>query len=109
VLHTGDQFLNGGAPFIDYSAKASIIECDKTIERMLQLDFDTVIPGHGAVAKKADLVKWRQTLAQLRSKAKVACAGGATDALKRMNLEEIGMKPSPLFERSVPGMCQELQ
>jgi hypothetical protein len=25
-----------------------------------------------------------------------------------MNLEELGMKPSPLFERSVPGLCQEM-
>jgi len=108
VLHTGDLFVNGGAPFIDYSAQGSIVEWDKTLEQALQYDFDTVIPGHGPVAKKADLVKWRQTLASLRSKAKAACVGGAADALKRMNLEELGMKPSANFERSMPGMCQEL-
>ena len=84
------------------------MEWDKTLERALELDFDTVIPGHGPVAKKADLVKWRQTLATLRAHAKAACAGGATDALKRMNLDELGMKPSPMFERSIPGMCQEM-
>ena len=109
VLHTGDLFVNGGAPFIDYSANGSIVDWDKTIEQALQYDFDTVVPGHGPVAKKADLVKWRQTLASLRTKAKAACAGGPTDALKRMNLEELGMKPSPLFERSIPGLCQELK
>ncbi len=108
VLHTGDLFVNGGAPFIDYSAGGTIIEWDKTLENALQLDFDTVIPGHGPVAKKADLVKWRQTLASLRAHAKTACAGGAADAMKRMNLEELGMKPGPLFERSVPGLCQEM-
>jgi glyoxylase-like metal-dependent hydrolase (beta-lactamase superfamily II) len=108
VLHTGDLFVNGGAPFIDYSAGGTIVEWDKTLENALQLDFDTVIPGHGPVAKKADLVKWRQTLASLRAHAKAACAGGAADALKRMNLDELGMKPSPLFERSVPGLCQEM-
>ena len=108
VLHTGDLFVNGGAPFIDYSAGGTIVEWDKTIERALQLDFDIVIPGHGPVAKKADLVKWVQTIAALRAHAKSACAAGPTDALKRMNLEELGMKPSPLFERSMPGLCQEL-
>jgi cyclase len=108
VLHTGDLFVNGGAPFVDYSAGASIVEWDKTLERALEFDFDTVIPGHGPVAKKADLVKWRQTLATLRAHAKAACAGGAADALKRMNLDELGMKPSPMFERSIPGMCQEM-
>ena len=60
------------------------------------------------MAKKADLVRWQQTLAALRAHAKTACAGGAADALKRMNLDELGMKPSPLFERSIPGMCQEI-
>ena len=108
VLHTGDLFVNGGAPFIDYSAKGSIVDWDKTIEQALQYDFDKVIPGHGPVGTKADLVKWRQSLASLRSQAKTACAGGAADALKRINLDALGMKSSPLFERSVPGMCQEL-
>jgi len=108
VLHTGDLFVNGGAPFIDYSAGGTIVEWDKTLENALKFDFDTVIPGHGPVAKRADLVKWRETLAALRAHAKSACAGGATDALKRMNLDELGMKPSPLFERSVPGLCQEM-
>jgi cyclase len=108
VLHTGDLFVNGGAPFIDYSAHGSIVEWDKTIENALKYDFDTVIPGHGPVGKKADLVKWRQTLATLRTKAKAACAGGAEDAVKRLDLKELGMTPSPLFERSMPGMCAEL-
>lgn len=109
VLHTGDLFINGGAPFIDYSAKGSLVEWDKTLEKMLEYDFDKVIPGHGPVGVKADVVKWRQTLAQLRTKAKSACAGGTTDLLKRMNLEEIGMKPGPMLERSVPGMCAEMK
>lgn len=108
VLHTGDLFVNGGAPFIDYSGGGSIVEWDKTLEKALVFDFDTVIPGHGPVAKKADLVKWRQALAALRTHAKAACAGGATDALSRMKLDELGMKPSPMFERSVPGLCQEV-
>jgi glyoxylase-like metal-dependent hydrolase (beta-lactamase superfamily II) len=100
--------VNGGAPFIDYSSGGTILEWDKTLERALEFDVDIVIPGHGPVAKKADLVKWRQTLAALRTHAKAACTGGAADAMKRMNLDELGMKPSPLFERSVPGLCQEL-
>jgi glyoxylase-like metal-dependent hydrolase (beta-lactamase superfamily II) len=108
VVHSGDLFVNGLAPFIDYSAGGSIVEWDQTLARVLEFDFDIVIPGHGPVGKKADLVKWRQTLAALRAHAKAACAGGAADAMKRMNLEELGMKPSPLFERSVPGMCQEM-
>jgi hypothetical protein len=67
-----------------------------------------VIPGHGPVAKKADLAKWRQTLATLRTRAKAACAGGASDATKRLDAKDLGMGASPNFERSIQGMCQEL-
>lgn len=55
VLHPGDLFVNGSAPFIDYSAKGSIVDWDKTLDRVLQLDFDTVVLGHGPVAKKGGL------------------------------------------------------
>ena len=109
VLHTGDLFVNGGAPFIDYSSGGSLVAWDKTIEQALAYDVDTVIPGHGPVAKKADLAKWRQTLATLRTRAKEACAGGAATALTRLKLDDLNMKPSPLFERSMPGLCQEVQ
>jgi glyoxylase-like metal-dependent hydrolase (beta-lactamase superfamily II) len=109
VLHTGDLFVNGSAPFIDYSAKGSIVEWDKTLDRVLALDFDIVIPGHGPVAKKADLMKWRDSIAELRSRAKAACAGGAAGAEKRLNLSGLGMDDSLGFMgRSVPGMCAEL-
>jgi len=109
VLHTGDLFVNGSAPFIDYSAKGSIVEWDKTLDRVLALDFDIVIPGHGPVAKKADLMKWRDSITELRSRAKAACAGGAADAAKRVNLSGLNMDNSLGFmDRSMPGMCAEL-
>src|ERR1700728_2136116 len=109
VLHTGDLFVNGSAPFIDYSAKGSIVDWDKTLDRVLQLDFDIVIPGHGPVAKKADLMKWRDSIAELRARAKSACAGGAADAAKRLNLSGLNMDNSLGFmDRSIPGMCAEL-
>lgn len=108
ALHTGDLFVNGGAPFIDAANGGSIKDFDATIEKALQYDFDIVIPGHGPVAKKADLVKWAQTLRTIRDRVKKGCAGGAADAAKRIDLTDLGMKPSPLFDRGVPGMCQEL-
>ena len=106
VVHAGDLFVRG-APFIDYSSGGSLKAWDQTLEGALKADFETVIPGHGAVSKKADLIEWRGTLAKLRNQAKTACAGGAEGALGRMKLEDLGMKPSPLFERSMPGMCAE--
>jgi cyclase len=109
VLHAGDLYINGGAPLIDYTAKGTILEWDKTLERALQLDFDIVIPGHGPVAKKADLEKWVKNLSTFRAHVKAACAGGAADAIKRLSPADIGTTPAEFLSRmSMPGLCQEL-
>src|SRR3954454_21692585 len=80
VLHTGDLFTSG-APFCDTSAHCSIKEWDQTLEKALQYDFDTVIPGHGPVMKKADLAKYAKSIASIRDRLTKACAGGAADAV----------------------------
>jgi cyclase len=109
TLHTGDLFVSSGAPFCDTANGGSIKEWDGTIQKVLQLDFDTVIPGHGNLAKKADLVKWVSTLATIRSRVKTACAGGAADAASRLNLTDLGMASIGMLGRGMPGMCTELQ
>jgi glyoxylase-like metal-dependent hydrolase (beta-lactamase superfamily II) len=108
VLHTGDLFVTPGAPFCDTANGGSIKEWDATIQKVLQYDFDTVIPGHGPVSKKADLVKWVQTLGAIRSRIKTACAGGAADAASRLDLKDLGMNTLGMLERGMPGMCKEL-
>jgi len=107
VLHTGD-LLVAGAPFCDTSAGGSIKEWDQTLQKALQYDFDTVIPGHGPVMKRADLEKYIHTVATIRDRVKQACAGGASDAVKRIDLKDLGFTTGGMFERGVPGMCQEL-
>jgi glyoxylase-like metal-dependent hydrolase (beta-lactamase superfamily II) len=107
VLHTGDLFVRG-TPFCDTANGGSIKEWDATVQQALQLDFDTVIPGHGPVAKKADLQNWVATLATVRARVKAACAGGSDGAAKRIDWSGLGMTPSALFEGGVPGMCKEL-
>ena len=108
VLHTGDLFVTPGAPFCDTANGGSIKEWDATIQKALQYDFDTVIPGHGPVSKKADLVKWVQTLGAIRSRIKTACAGGVEDAAKRLDLKDMGIPTLGMLERGMPGMCKEL-
>jgi glyoxylase-like metal-dependent hydrolase (beta-lactamase superfamily II) len=110
VVHTGDLFTNG-APFCDTSAGCSIKEWDQTIQKALgsSMDFDTVIPGHGPVMKKADLAKYVQTVAAVRDHIAKACQGGADTAAQRLNLSDIGFpQVSPMVARGIPGMCKEL-
>jgi cyclase len=109
AVHTGDLFVTPGAPFCDTANGGSIKEWQATIQKVLQYDFDIVIPGHGPVSKRADLVKWVQTLATVRSRIQAACAGGVDTAAKRIDLRDLGMGAGgALFERGVPGMCREL-
>lgn len=108
VLHTGDLYVSSGAPFCDTANGGSIKEWDATVKKALALDFDTVIPGHGAVMKRADLEKWVTTLATLRTRIQAACAGGVEDAGKRMDWSGLGMNGGALFDRGLPGMCREL-
>ena len=80
VIHTGDLFLNfrarprPGAPprppgvpvYVDSAQGGSFIEWSRTLERTLALDFDTVIPGHGPLATRADLARFAADLATMR-------------------------------------------
>ncbi len=47
VLHTGDLMFNGRYPNIDLEAGGSVREWSATLDRVLELDCDAVIPGPG--------------------------------------------------------------
>jgi len=67
VIAMGDMYTNGeGTPqLIDYAGGGSAKEWTATVENALMLDFETVIPGHGNVVKKADLLKFRDSTKRL--------------------------------------------
>ena len=44
------------------------LEWSKTLDGMLKLDFDTVIPGHGPVSTRADVAKFRADLEVMRDR-----------------------------------------
>ena len=60
VLHTGDLFFNGFYPFIDTDHGGSLLGLIAGIESLLELidDKTVVIPGHGPVASKQDLMAY---------------------------------------------------
>jgi cyclase len=67
LLAAGDMYTNGeGTPqLIDYSGGGSAKEWTATVEQVLKLDFDTVVPGHGNVVKKADITAFRDSTKRL--------------------------------------------
>src|SRR5215472_3118901 len=67
VLHTGD-LMAGSSPLIDYNGGGSLLEWTATLDEAMKMDFDTVIPGHGPLAKKADLLAYRNNVEKLKSR-----------------------------------------
>ena len=70
VLHTGDTFWNRDYPFIDYWTGGSIDGQIRAAEANIAkvTDKTIVIPGHGAVGTKADLILFRDVLVDVRDK-----------------------------------------
>jgi glyoxylase-like metal-dependent hydrolase (beta-lactamase superfamily II) len=68
VVITGDLFALWGnyEAVIDYSAGGSLRDWPRTLERALQLDFDTVIPGHSGVTDRATMAGYRDHLIRMQ-------------------------------------------
>jgi cyclase len=110
VLHTGD-LMAGTSPLIDYNGGGSLVEWTKTLDKALQLDFDTVIPGHGAITDKAGLETYRNNVEKLRSRVSALIREGKSqDDVAKFMTTEYGWMPGSLQQQwSVPGMMQELR
>jgi glyoxylase-like metal-dependent hydrolase (beta-lactamase superfamily II) len=90
VFHAGDTFWNRNYPFIDYSTGGSIDGTIRAAEANIAKVTDSmiVIPGHGAVGGKADLILFRDVMAENREKVAALKKQGRTLA------EVIAAKPS---------------
>lgn len=66
ILIAGDLFAlyEPYRAVIDYSAGGSLRDWTRTLDRALQLDFDTVIPGHSGVTDRKNMEGYRAYLAR---------------------------------------------
>jgi glyoxylase-like metal-dependent hydrolase (beta-lactamase superfamily II) len=64
VFHTGDQFTNGMYPFIDTKGGGSVDGYLANVAKMIEIipDDAKIIPGHGPLATKKDLLTFQETL-----------------------------------------------
>lgn len=91
VLHTGDQFVSGGFPFIDRKNGGDAQGLLLNLEAVLgMISDDTIlVPGHGAVSTRADLAQYRailaETVALIRER---HSAGQSLDEAKEAGLPE---------------------
>jgi cyclase len=88
VLHTGDLLFNMRYPNIDLEAGGSVAEWIGTLDRVLELDFDRVIPGHGPVTDAAGIRAFQAFLKELWGLGVEAARAGRTldETLEMANL-----------------------
>jgi len=94
VLHTGDTWFNGYYPFIDYNSGGSIDGMVAASKENLQLaDSETiVVPGHGNIGSRQDLVRFQEMLCTTRE---------AVHALKRAGKsvdDVVAARPTAQFD-----------
>ena len=70
VIHTGDTYMKDVYPFIDVSSNGSIDGFIASADAVLsRSDANTkIIPGHGALANKADMQRFHDMLVAVRGK-----------------------------------------
>jgi len=91
VLHMGDTYFNGMLPFIDLDSGGSIDGAIAAVEAGLAIanEETRIIPGHGPVARRADLVRYRDMLRTIRNGVAGAVQAGRTlDQIKALRLAD---------------------
>lgn len=119
TVHTGDLFLATGTAargrgdasgpprprgvpiYVDYAQGGSFREWSMALDGLLSLDFDTVIPGHGPVQTRADVIRFKGDLEAMRDRLTGLIQGGQSRAEVVRILEvdygwrSTGCPPSP--------------
>jgi cyclase len=111
TIHTGD-LMAGDTPLIDYPGGGSIVEWTKTLDAVMkEWDFDTVIPGHGPVTTKANLLTYRNNIEKERSLVSgMIRQRKSTDDIGKVLIAQYKWVDKDLhFQWSLPGMMTELK
>ena len=110
TIHTGD-LMAGKTPLIDYTGGGSLKAWTQTLDGALQLDFDTVIPGHGPVTDKAGLLAYRNNVEKLRNRAAgLIHEGKSQEEVGQVMAAEFGWGPKSMQAQwSLPGMMREFK
>ena len=105
AVHTGDLFIWGQrldgstlAPFWDFGNGGSAAEWPTTLDKLLALDFDTVIPGHGPILTKDEVRTFRRNLQTVLDRVQGQIEAGATrdNIASRVDTNDLGWPLAPV-------------
>ena len=90
-------------PAINYPTGANLTKLMATLDGLLKLDFDTVIPGHGPVLTRSTVQTYRQNLGVLKQRMKDAVAAGVKkdDLATKIKLDDFGWPLAPALLASM--------
>jgi glyoxylase-like metal-dependent hydrolase (beta-lactamase superfamily II) len=96
TIHMGDLFFNGRYPFVDLSSGGSFEGVIRAVNATMAYvnDSTKVIPGHGPLAGKKELVEYRDVLVAIRDRVATLIKKGKTKE------EVIAAKPSAEWDAS---------
>jgi len=96
TVHVGDLIIDG-MPVIDYPGGGSAVEFLATIDNLLKIDFDTMIPGHGKIMHKDDVVAYRARFAEMNRRMSALVKSGVTkDQMKTLDQVRAQLKLADL-------------
>jgi glyoxylase-like metal-dependent hydrolase (beta-lactamase superfamily II) len=111
MIFTGDLFASF-EPYvwlIDYSAGGSGVEWPKTLEKVLELDFETVIPGHSEVTDRAMLEGYlAETQRQTDTVREMVSANRSREDVQAMLTSEFGWSAF-MFQFGLDGLINEVK
>jgi cyclase len=111
LLVAGDLFTLGDATpqLIDYAGGGSAKDWTRTLDEVMQLGFDTVIPGHGLVTTRAEMQRFRDSTLVLRNRVQEMVRGGSSrEEIEVVLREEFGWHDLHI-SRGLDGLIGELR
>lgn len=115
TIHTGDLVVWGKrsqgttlTPFMDYPAgHGSGREWVATLDKVLAMDFDAAIPGHGPVLTRDQVRQFRDRMQAMNDRvaAFIKSGGSKADLERRVKLDDLGWPTMPV---GLDGLFDEL-
>jgi glyoxylase-like metal-dependent hydrolase (beta-lactamase superfamily II) len=111
VICVGDLLTTAdGIPMIvNYADGGSWMDWSRSVDEILRMDFDTVIPGHGPAITKAQFVQFRHKFASILERVReMNRAGKSAAEITQALVSEFNWGAGPSAGQ-IPGMMIELR
>ncbi len=110
IVFAGDLFFNRALP---NPQDASLLEWGNTLDKLLEMNADTFLPGHGPLGNREDVEKFRSFLNDLESIVTPYVTGGSTleEVLRsaRLPFRYVSFSFQNFFQLNLQKMYQELK